>query len=226
MEIRDAAARREELVEFFHELKDCQKCALAGSRTQVVFGNGNADADLIFVGEAPGFHEDQQGTPFVGRAGKLLDTLLGEIGLERKQCFVANVLKCRPPDNRDPQPEEIDACKGHLFKQIELIQPRVVCTLGNFATKLLSGRPDGITRVRGTPQVQELGGQTVFLYPILHPAAALRTPKVLEQLRADFQKLPELLATELPAPVAEMTPPPELVASGVEEPSREQLGLF
>jgi DNA polymerase len=224
METRDAAARREELVEFFHELKDCQKCALAGSRTQVVFGNGNADADLMFVGEAPGFHEDQQGKPFVGRAGKLLDTLLGEIGLERKQCFVANVLKCRPPDNRDPQPEEIDACQDHLFKQIELIQPRVVCTLGNFATKLLSGRPDGITKVRGTPQVCELGGQTVFLYPIFHPAAALRTPAVLEQLRADFQRLPELIATgpEVPEP----SPEPELVASIPETPSREQLGLF
>jgi uracil-DNA glycosylase family 4 len=206
----DAAARREQLVEFFHELKDCQKCELAGGRTQVVFGMGNADADLMFVGEAPGFHEDQQGKPFVGRAGKLLDQLLSEIGLTRKDCFIANTLMCRPPDNRDPLPEEIDACKGHLFRKIELIQPRVVCTLGNFATKLLSGRPDGITKVRGTPQVRELGGQTVFLYPIFHPAAALRTPAVLEQLRADFQKLPDLIATERPAPppVPEPTPPP------------------
>jgi uracil-DNA glycosylase family 4 len=236
MEVRDAAARREKLVEFFQELRDCQKCALAGSRTQVVFGNGNADAVLMFVGEAPGVHEDQQGKPFVGRAGKLLDTLLGEIGLERKQCFVANVLKCRPPGNRDPEPVEIDACKGHLFQQIDLIQPRVVCTLGNFATKLLSGRPDGITKVRGIPQVCELGGQTVFLYPIFHPAAALRTPAVLEQLRVDFQKLPELLATEKPVPspvpepqreaVPEPTAPLELVASGQEAPPREQLGLF
>ena len=222
----DAATRRQQLVEFWHELKDCQKCALAGSRTQVVFGSGNADADLMFVGEAPGFHEDRQGQPFVGRAGKLLDELLEEVGLARSQCFIANVLKCRPPGNRDPQPDEVDACKDHLSRQIELIQPRVVCTLGNFATKLLSGRSDGITKVRGTPQARSLAGQALFLYPIFHPAAALRTPRVLEQLRADFQKLPELLATELPAPVAEMTPPPELVASGVEEPSREQLDLF
>src|SRR5439155_17272286 len=150
----DAAARRQQLVEFWHELKDCQKCTLAGSRTQVVFGSGNADADLMFVGEAPGFHEDRQGQPFVGRAGKLLDELLEEVGLARSQCFIANVLKCRPPGNRDPQPDEVDACKDHLSRQIELIQPRVVCTLGNFATKLLSGWPDGITKVRGTPQAR------------------------------------------------------------------------
>jgi uracil-DNA glycosylase family 4 len=235
MDARDATARREELVEFFHELEDCQKCALAGSRTQVVFGNGDADANLMFVGEAPGFHEDQQGKPFVGRAGTLLDTLLGEIGLERKDCWVSNVLKCRPPGNRDPEPVEIDACKDHLFKQIDLIQPRVVCTLGNFATKLLSGRPDGITKVRGTPQVRELGGQTVFLYPIFHPAAALRTPAVLEQLRADFQRLPELLETEPPGPppVPEPTPPsipepapppiPEPMPPPVPEPSPEPI---
>jgi uracil-DNA glycosylase len=252
VETHDPAARREELVGFFHELEDCQKCALAGGRTQVVFGTGNADADLMFVGEAPGFHEDQQGKPFVGRAGKLLDNLLEEIGLERKQCFVANVLMCRPPGNRDPEPIEIDACKGHLFKKIELIEPRVVCTLGNFATKLLSGQPQGITKVRGTPQVRELGGQTVFIYPIFHPAAALRTPAMLEQLRADFQKLPDLLAAERPVPppvpeptpppipepapppipeptpppVPEPSPPPELVGAGEAVPSGDQLGLF
>ena len=153
---------------------------------QVVFGTGDADADLMFVGEAPGFHEDQQGKPFVGQAGKLLDKLLEEIGLAREQVFIANVLKCRPPGNRDPQPTEIDACKGHLFRQIELIQPRVICTLGNFATKLLSGSPQGITKVRGVPQLHEIGGRNVFLYPIFHPAAALYTPAMLEQLRADF----------------------------------------
>ena len=213
----DAAARRQQLVEFWHELKDCQKCALAGSRTQVVFGSGNADADLMFVGEAPGFHEDRQGQPFVGRAGKLLDELLEEVGLARSQCFIANVLKCRPPGNRDPQPDEIDACKDHLSRQIELIQPRVVCTLGNFATKLLSGSPDGITKVRGTPQARSLAGQALFLYPIFHPAAALRTSAMLEQLRADFQRLPDLLAQEpprlegerpVPPPIPEPTPPP------------------
>ena len=128
---------------FYHELSDCQKCPLAAERNTVVFGTGDPDADLMFVGEAPGFNEDKQGKPFVGQAGKLLDKLLAEIGMERGQCFIANVLKCRPPGNRDPQPAEIEACEGHLFRQIELIQPRVVCSLGNFATKLLSGRPGG-----------------------------------------------------------------------------------
>jgi DNA polymerase len=196
----DAAARREELVAFWRELSDCRKCPLAETRNTVVFGTGSSDADLMFVGEAPGFHEDKQGKPFVGQAGKLLDKLLAEIGMDREQCFIANVLKCRPPGNRDPQPLEIDACKGHLHRQVELIEPRVVCTLGNFATKLLSGRPEGITKVRGAPQVRELGGRTVFLYPIFHPAAALYTPAMLEQLRADFGELPRLLAEEQPQP--------------------------
>jgi DNA polymerase len=237
--VDEAAARREGLVEFWRELADCQKCPLAGSRTQVVFGNGNADADLMFVGEAPGFHEDQHGKPFVGRAGKLLDELLEGIDLTREDCFVANVLKCRPPGNRDPEPLEIDACKGHLMKQIELIQPRVVCTLGNFATKLLSGRQDGISRVRGTPQVHQLGERIVFLYPIFHPAAALRTPSVREQLREDFQRLPALLEEQLPQsdpssvpdpepPVPEPMPPrADLVGVGQPQGAEpDQLGLF
>jgi uracil-DNA glycosylase family 4 len=235
--VADSAVRRDELVAFWRELRDCQKCPLAGSRTQVVFGAGDADADLMFAGEAPGFHEDQQGKPFVGRAGKLLDTLLEGIGLSREQCFIANVLKCRPPGNRDPEPLEIDACKGHLMKQIELIQPRVVCT------KLLSGRQDGISRVRGTPQAHELGGRVVFLYPIFHPAAALRTPAVREQLEKDFQRLPALLEEQLPEasqlerpvppPIPEPTPPPipEPNPPPVPEPmppaaATPQLGLF
>jgi uracil-DNA glycosylase len=243
----DSAARRDDLVAFYHELSDCQKCPLAAERNTVVFGTGDPDADLMFVGEAPGFNEDKQGKPFVGQAGKLLDKLLAEIGMERGQCFIANVLKCRPPGNRDPQPAEIEACEGHLFRQIELIQPRVVCSLGNFATKLLSGRPDGITKVRGVPQVRELGGHTVFLYPIFHPAAALYTPAMLERLRGDFEALPDLLTQPLPggapSPSAASPPPPAAVpapepASEPEpEPEREpqmvgagveadQLGLF
>jgi uracil-DNA glycosylase family 4 len=219
-----AEARRERLVDLYRELRDCRKCALAEGRTTVVFGTGNADADLMFVGEAPGFHEDQQGKPFVGRAGKLLDQLLEEIGLTRGDCFIANTLKCRPPDNRDPLPDEIEACKPHLMRQIELIEPRVICTLGNFATKLLSGSPQGITRVRGVPQAHELAGRPVFLYPIFHPAAALRTTAMLEQLRADFQALPRLLAEALPSfggePEAE--PGPELVGAA----AADQLDLF
>ena len=149
-------------------------------------------------------------------APALLDTLLGEIGLTREQCFVANVLVQASRQPR-PQPLEIDACKGHLMKQIELIQPRVVCTLGNFATKLLTGRQDGISRVHGTPQVHRLGERVVFLFPIFHPAAALRTPAVREQLEQDFQSLPLLeqqlpdasqLERPVPPPVPEPTPPP------------------
>jgi DNA polymerase len=193
--------RREALKAVYHQARDCTRCPqLAATRNTVVFGSGNADADLMFVGEAPGKNEDEQGLPFVGQAGKLLDKLLDEIGLARGDVFIANTLKCRPPGNRDPHPEEIENCQEYLLRQVELIEPRVICTLGNFATKLLSGNPAGITRVRGAPQVHELGGRTVFLLPLFHPAAALRTPAVKETLRADFDLLPDLLAGPDPAP--------------------------
>ena len=196
----------------------CTSCALAESRTQVVFGVGSSSADLMFVGEAPGFHEDKQGIPFVGAAGKLLTKLLAGIGIERDEVYIANVLKCRPPGNRDPLPDEIEACESHLFKQIELIQPKVVATLGNFATKLLSGKPAGNTRVHGQPQEMTLGGQRVLLYPIFHPAAALYTPRMLEVLEQDFQRIPELLGREEEPPAPAPEPEP------VEHPV--QLGLF
>jgi uracil-DNA glycosylase family 4 len=202
------------------EVADCTSCALAAGRTQVVFGSGDPGADLMFVGEAPGFHEDKQGVPFVGAAGKLLDQLLAGIGLTRADVYVANVLKCRPPGNRDPMPDEIEACEGHLWRQIELIQPRVVATLGNFATKLLSGRPTGITRVHGQEQETTLGGRRVLLYPIYHPAAALYTPRMLEVLKSDFARLPELLGREV-------TPPPQPVfLTPVTAEPAVQLGLF
>ena len=164
-----------------------------------MFGSGSPTADLMFVGEAPGFHEDKQGVPFVGAAGQLLGKLLDGIGLTRDDVYVANVLKCRPPGNRDPLPEEIASCESHLFRQIELIQPKVVATLGNFATKLLSGKPDGITKVHGREQEVVLGGSRVLLFPIFHPAAALYTPRMLDVLKADFERLPALLGSE-PAP--------------------------
>ena len=182
----------------------------------------------MFVGEAPGFHEDQQGVPFVGQAGKLLDRLLGGIGLTRDDVFVANVLKCRPPGNRDPQPDEIQACESHLFRQIALIQPQVVATLGNFATKLLSGKPHGITRVHGQEQETTLGGHRLLLYPLYHPAAALYTPAMLKVLEADFARIPELIAraTGAPAPAEEDTVVPERSEPvAVAEPV-VQLGLF
>src|SRR5262249_37062682 len=143
--------------------------------------------------EAPGFHEDQQGIPFVGQAGKLLDQLLGGIGLSRADVFVANVLKCRPPGNRDPQPGEIASCEPHLFRQIEIIAPKLGATIGNFAKKLLSGKPAGITRVHGYEQEVTLGARTVLLYPLYHPAAALYTPSMLKVLEEDFAKIPALL---------------------------------
>jgi uracil-DNA glycosylase len=211
--------RADELRAFAESVAGCTKCPLAGGRTQVVFGLGDPNADLMFVGEAPGFHEDKQGVPFVGAAGKLLDQLLAGIGLSRADVFVANVLKCRPPGNRDPMPEEIEACESHLWRQIELIEPRVVATLGNFATKLLSGRPTGITRVHGQEQETTLGGRRVLLYPIYHPAAALYTPRMLEVLKSDFSRLPELLGREV-AP-----PEPLYVAPVAAEPA-VQLGLF
>jgi uracil-DNA glycosylase len=194
-----AAERRELLKEVYAQAKTCTRCPeLAATRKTVVFGAGNADADLMFVGEAPGASEDEQGVPFVGRAGKLLETLLGEVGLQRNDVFIANVLKCRPPGNRDPLPVEIDNCQSYLRRQVELIQPTVICTLGNFSTKLLRGDPTGITRLHGQPEVLTLGRRAVRLYPIFHPAAALYTPRMLDTLREDFVRLPDLLALGAP----------------------------
>jgi uracil-DNA glycosylase len=206
MQPRSAEERREDLIKVYREASVCTRCPLSEGRTNVVFGNGNADADLMFVGEAPGRDEDLQGLPFVGRAGKLLDQLLGEVGLQRSDVFVANVLKCRPPGNRDPQPEEIETCRPYLHRQIELIEPKVICTLGNFATKLLTRSQRGITGVHGRPQVHELGGRTVRVFPIYHPAAALRSTNTLEELREDFQRLPELLAEPAPVPIGAVAP--------------------
>jgi uracil-DNA glycosylase len=200
------------------QIAGCTNCRLAEGRTQVVFGVGNPEADLMFVGEAPGFHEDKQGFPFVGQAGKLLDKLLEGIGLSREDVYIANVIKCRPPGNRDPMPDEIEACEAHLFRQVELIQPKLVGTLGNFATKLLSGKQLGITRVHGQEQEVTLGGRSVLLYPLYHPAAALYTPAMLKVLEEDFRRIPELIG-RVAAP--EPQPQPLLAA----EPA-VQLGLF
>jgi len=224
-----AEERREELVALYKEVQACTRCPLHETRTKAVFGAGDADAELMFVGEAPGAEEDRQGLPFVGRAGQLLNQLLEEIGMSREGVFIANVLKSRPPGNRDPQPLEIEACRPYLFEQIRLIEPKVVCTLGNFATKLLSGNPAGITRVRGTPQVHELGGRTVFLLPLFHPAAALRTPAVKETLRGDFGLISDLLAGPAPAAAPTDEELEEVSPAEPEEPSKpsdEQLGFF
>ena len=240
---RPAAERREDLVALLKEARACELCPLAEGRTQVVFGAGNADAELMFVGEAPGFHEDRQGIPFVGRAGQLLEELLRENGMTRDEVFIANVLMCRPPNNRDPDPAEIEACRPYLLRKIELIEPSVICTLGNFATKLLTRSSAGITRVHGRPQLHEHGGRAVRIYPLFHPAAALRTPRVKEELREDFARLPALLAEGPPeqpgqepaaavggaaarGPAAEGADVRGPAASAHAEPAADQLGLF
>ena len=185
----------------FESLRDralvCTACRLSETRTNVVFGVGDFGADLMFVGEAPGQNEDLQGEPFVGAAGKLLDELLAEIGISREEVYIANVLKCRPPGNRDPRPDEIDSCKGYLREQIRMISPRVVMTLGNFATKLLLRTETGITRLRGQRFDWWLGSTLV---PTFHPAAALRgRPQVREQMGSDFETVRQILS-EPPSP--------------------------
>ncbi|MHB8235513.1 MAG: uracil-DNA glycosylase [Solirubrobacteraceae bacterium] len=215
------AERREQLKGVFAQAKVCERCPeLAATRKKVVFGAGNADAALMFVGEAPGASEDEQGVPFVGRAGKLLETLLGEVGLQRDDVFIANVLKCRPPGNRDPLPIEIDNCQDYLHRQVELIQPTVICTLGNFSTKLLRGDPTGITRLHGQAEVLTLGRRAVRLYPIFHPAAALYTPRMLETLREDFARLPQLLAQGAPEQPPEVLDEPEIEQALVDASGR------
>ncbi|HEY4452162.1 MAG TPA: uracil-DNA glycosylase [Solirubrobacteraceae bacterium] len=238
---QSAVERREALKQVLAQARSCVRCPeLAATRRTVVFGAGNANADLMFVGEAPGASEDEQGVPFVGRAGKLLEKLLEEIGLQRTDVFIANTLKCRPPGNRDPLPVEIENCQEYLHRQVALIEPSVICTLGNFSTKLLRGDPTGITRLHGQPEVLVLGARAVRLYPIYHPAAALYTPRMLETLREDFARIPELLASgapEQPAPIQEQ-PEPDPPA-GVDPtahgdpptadhdpPTADQLGLF
>ena len=245
-----ADERREALKAEFAGCRTCVRCPqLAATRHTVVFGAGNADADLMFVGEAPGANEDRQGLPFVGQAGGLLDQLLGEVGLERDEVFVTNVLRCRPPGNRDPHPAEVDNCQDWLLRTVELVEPKVICTLGNFATKLLRGDPTGITRVHGRDEVRILGLRAVRVLPLFHPAAALYTRSMLDTLRADFARIPELLALESPdqpdvaitldgAPdevgevlierVEEPAPEPEPDEPAAPEPPAlaEQMGLF
>lgn len=197
-----------------HELASvastCARCRLAAGRTQVVFGVGDPTAELMFVGEGPGYHEDKQGEPFVGAAGQLLTRLLEEIGLRREDVYIANVVKCRPPGNRDPLLDEIEACRPFLLGQLDLIRPRLIVTLGNFATRVLLDRQASISRVRG--QRFEVDGRTIL--PTFHPAAILRgggeASSQMRDVRRDFLEIRRLLAEPRPEPVA----------------AQEQLGLF
>jgi uracil-DNA glycosylase len=189
----------------------CTRCRLASGRTQVVFGVGDPNADVMFIGEGPGYYEDKQGEPFVGAAGQLLTKLLAEIGLRREDVYITNVVRCRPPGNRDPLPDEIEACKPYLDGTLELVKPRLIVTLGNFATRFILDRQVSISRVRG--ERFRIEGRSVV--PTFHPAAVLHgggeSGSQMASLRADFQKIKEILAEE-----------PEPVPVGAEE----QLGLF
>jgi uracil-DNA glycosylase len=206
------------LPELNQSLHNCQRCKLSKlGRNQVVFGVGNPRASIMFVGEAPGFYEDRQGEPFVGAAGKLLNELLLSAGLSRTEIYIANVIKCRPPNNRDPEPDEVETCKPFLLQQIELIRPKVVCTLGNWATKTLLGKNVGITKVRG----QAIRRDNYVIFPLLHPAAALHQGNLREPLEEDFRKLKRYL-DQLNAP------PPEATPVSVEPPliAQVQMDLF
>jgi uracil-DNA glycosylase len=220
------------LAEAAADAATCTRCRLAEGRTQVVYGVGNPDADLLFIGEGPGFHEDRQGEPFVGAAGQLLTRLLGEIDLAREDVYIANVVKCRPPGNRDPLPDEIEACTPWLVEQVSLIQPTVIVTLGNFATKFVLDTTTGITRMRG--QVFPWHGRKVI--PTFHPAAILhgggeRSPQ-FRLLREDFELVRRTLAEAGRPP--EVTVVPDVAADAANldppgdptDPATDQLELF
>jgi DNA polymerase len=203
------------------EALGCTKCRLAEGRTSVVWADGNLDSDLLFIGEAPGFHEDKQGLPFVGAAGQLLDKLLSEIGLDRNSSAIVNVIKCRPPGNRDPLPDEIESCRPYLEAQLQHMKPKVIVTLGNFATKFILEMPIGITRARG--HTYKRLGATVI--PTFHPAAALRGGRFgglspIDAIRQDFQLVRAAL-DEVPQPPVE----PAAEHQDADDPA-EQLGLF
>jgi uracil-DNA glycosylase len=198
------------LQELSTEAATCTRCRLAAGRTQVVFGVGNPDADIMFVGEGPGYYEDKQGEPFVGAAGQLLTRMLGEIGLRREDVYITNVVRCRPPGNRDPLPDEIESCRPYLDGTIANIRPRVIVTLGNFATRVILDRQISISRVRG--QRFDVEGRVVI--PTFHPAAILHgggeASSQMTALRSDFELIRQAAAEARPEP----------------EPEEEQLGLF
>lgn len=240
-----STARRERLTaldELGRRASSCVRCPeLVRARTQVVFGSGPADAPLMFVGEAPGIAEDREGVPLAGAPARLLDELLAGIGHSRADVALVNLVKCRPPENRNPLRAELENCQEYLFGQLELLQAVLVCPLGNFATRMLRGENTPVTRLRGTLELRTVGPRTVRLYPLLHPAAALYAPDSLARLRADVARIPELLALgppEQPEPVVEPAAVAVQAEPGVAspgepappepdpEPENPQLGLF
>ncbi len=192
------------LVELYQEISRCHRCELAKHRTRVVPGEGAEDAEVVFIGEAPGWHEDQQGRPFVGAAGKFLDTLLASIDMCREGVYICNVIKCRPPENRDPSPQEIEACQGWLDKQLDLLHPRIVVTLGRYSmARFFPG--ESISRIHG--KEYRRGG--VIYYPMYHPAAALHQQKLRQIIEADMLRIPLLLSESETENTCEPEPEPE-----------------
>jgi uracil-DNA glycosylase family 4 len=221
--VQTAPAAIMTLQELAKSLHNCQRCKLAKlGRTQVVFGVGNPHASIMFVGEAPGFYEDQKGEPFVGAAGKLLNDLLQSAGLSRDEIYIANVIKCRPPNNRDPEMDEVDTCKPFLMQQIQMIRPKLVCTLGNWATQTLLERKVGITKVKA----QAFYMKDFVLFPLLHPAAALHQGGLLEPLKEDFRKLKEFLDRHTKPAEPTDTAPPATPTLQIESPQPSQMDLF
>ena len=216
------APPRPDITEIERQALSCTRCPLSQGRTQVVWADGNLDSDILFIGEAPGFHEDKQGKPFVGAAGQLLDKLLGEVGLDRTQVAIVNVLKCRPPGNRDPQPNEIESCRPFLEAQLDHMRPRVIITLGNFATRFMIEQPIGITKARG----QKFKFRDACVIPTFHPAAALRGGRFggmspIDAIRQDLQLARRVIDEAPPKPEKSEPDPTE-----PEETESEQLGLF
>ena len=193
---RSSEERRAELVELYHHLRDCHDCPLKATRTKLVFGAGNADADIMFVGEAPGADEDVQGEPFVGRAGQLLTKMIEAMGFRRGDVYIANVVKCRPPGNRNPEPDEIESCEPFLFRQIETIRPKVIVALGAFAARTLLKTQDPISRLRG--RVYDYHGAK--LIPTFHPSFLLRSPGQKKYAWEDLKKALAVMDREPPAP--------------------------
>ena len=212
------------LQDLAQSLVGCERCKLAKlGRSQVVFGVGNPHASIMFVGEAPGFNEDQKGEPFVGAAGKLLNDLLASAGLSRDHIYIANVIKCRPPNNRDPEQDEVETCKPFLMQQIQLIRPKLVCTLGNWATQTLLERKVGITKVKA----QAFYMKNFVIFPLLHPAAALHQGNLLETLKEDFKKLKEFLDRHSkPAEPTTAASTPAAPVLNIESPQPAQMDLF
>jgi len=205
-------ARRGRLERLHEQARQCTRCPqLAANRTTVVFGTGDRDAALMLVGAPSEQNEDRQGLPLVGAPGRLLTELLAGIGLTRDELYITNILKCRPPQNRDPLAEELAHCRRYLDEQVALVAPRLVCTLGTFATKVVRRDPAGIKQVRGTVEIRTIGGRTVRLLPMMHPAAALYHRATLDLLRADLALVPELLALPAPAQVDPLPASPPVV---------------